>query len=282
VATTAVGLAGAVSAAPLGNVPRLIFPIAGTVAFSNDFGAARYSGSHQGNDLMADRRTIAVAAEAGKIKYWTSSSRAGCMLYLYGKSGTTYLYIHLNNDLTKGNDNRGKCVPGVAFAKGMKDGANVEAGEAIGYVGNSGDADQTAPHLHFEVHPNDGGAVNPYAYLMKAERLIFPTSTKTTVTLTVTGLVTKAASGQLTVKVSNLQAFPAGTVLDKMRRPLVLGVAQSVNIDLGGGKVVGAMSAPNLLGKTVLILTEPTYGTLAAAAVRPLAYTAGRVVLSKP
>ena len=281
-AATAVGFAGAVSAAPSGNVPRLIFPIAGTVAFSNDFGAARYSGSHQGNDLMADRRTIAVAAEAGKIKYWNSSARAGCMLYLYGKSGTTYLYIHLNNDLTKGNDNRGKCVPGVAFAKGLKDGASVEAGEAIGYVGNSGDADQTAPHLHFEVHPNDGGAVNPYSYLVKAERLIFPTSTKTTVTLTVTGLVTKAASGQLTVKVSGLQAFPAGTVLDMMRRPLVLGVAETVNIDLGGGKVVGALSAPKLLGKTVLVLTEPTYGTLAAAAVRPLAYSAGRVVLSKP
>ena len=46
------------------------------------------------------------------MKYWTSSSAAGCMLYLYGKSGTTYLYIHLNNDVTKGNDNRGKCVPG--------------------------------------------------------------------------------------------------------------------------------------------------------------------------
>ena len=80
------------------------------------------SGSHQGNDLMAPRRTIAVAAEAGKVKYWTSSSAAGCMLYLYGKSGTTYLYIHLNNDVTKGNDNRGKCVPGMAYAKGLKDG----------------------------------------------------------------------------------------------------------------------------------------------------------------
>jgi Peptidase family M23 len=282
VAVTAVGLAGAVSAAPSGKVPRLIFPIAGAVAFSNDFGAARYSGTHQGNDLMAVRRTIAVAAEAGTIKYWTTSSRAGCMLYLYGKSGTTYLYIHLNNDVTKGNDNRGKCVPGVAYAKGLKDGAPVEAGQAIGYVGNSGDADQTDPHLHFEVHPNDGAATNPYPYLMKSERLIFPTSLKTTVTLTVTGVVTKAATGQLTLKVSGLQAFPAGTVLDRMRRPLLLGVAEAVNIDLGGGKVVGAGSAPNLLGKTVLVLTEPTFGTLAAAAVRPLAYKAGRVVLAKP
>jgi hypothetical protein len=261
-------------------VPRLVFPVAGSVAFSNDWGAARWQGSHQGNDIMAPRRTIAVAAEAGKIKYWTSSSSAGCMLYLYGKSGTTYLYIHLNDDVTKGNDNRGQCVPGVAYAPGLRDGASVQAGQAIGYVGNSGDADQTEPHLHFEVHPNDGGAVNPYPYLLKAERLIFATSTKTTVTLTVTGMVTKAASGLLTLKVTNLQAFPAGTVLDRMRRPLRLGVADAVNVDLGGGKVVGAVSAPNLLGKTVLVLTEPTFATLAAAAVRPLAYKAGRVVLT--
>jgi Peptidase family M23 len=280
VAVTAVGLAGAVSAAPSGKVPRLIFPIAGSVAFANDFGAARFSGTHQGNDLMAARRTVVIAAEAGKIKYWTSSAAAGCMLYLYGKSGTTYLYIHLNNDVTKGNDNRGKCVPGMSYAKGLKDGASVEAGQAIGYVGNSGDADHTDPHLHFEVHPNDGGAVNPYPYLMKAERLIFPTSLKTTVTLTVTGVVTKAATGQLTLKVSGLQAFPAGTVLDRMRRPLVLGVAEAVNIDLGGGKVVGAVAAPNLRAKTVLVLTEPTFATLAAAAVRPFAYKAGRVVLA--
>ena len=52
-----------------------------------------------------------------------------------------------------------------------------------------------------------------------------------------------------------LQAFPAGTALDRMRRPLLLGVADAVQIDLGGGKVVGAAAAPNLLGKTVLVLT---------------------------
>jgi hypothetical protein len=280
VAATAVGLAGGVAHAQSeGAVPRLIFPIVGSVAWSNDFGAARYSGSHQGNDLMAPRRTVAVAAEAGKVKYWTSSSAAGCMLYLYGRSGTTYLYIHLNNDVTKGNDNRGKCVPGMAYAKGLKDGQSVEAGEAIGFVGNSGDADQTDPHLHFEVHPNDGGAANPYPYLIKAERLIFATSPTTTVTLTVTGNVTQAATGQLTMKVTKLQAFPAGAVLDKMRRPLKLGVAETVQVDLGG-KVVGAKSAPKLLGHEVVVLTEPTAATLAAAAVRPGAYKAGRVVLA--
>jgi hypothetical protein len=53
-----------------------------------------------------------------------------------------------------------------------------------------------------------------------------------------------------------------------------------VQIDLGAGKVVGAAGAPNLLGKTVLVLTEPTFATLAVAAVRPLAYKAARVVLA--
>ena len=114
---------------------------------------------------MTPRRSPAVAAEAGKVKFHTTSARAGCMLYLYGESGTTYLYIHLNNDLTAKNDNRGKCVAGIAYWKGLKDGARVEAGQPIAYIGDSGDANRPAPHLHFEVHPGDGAAVSPYRYL---------------------------------------------------------------------------------------------------------------------
>jgi hypothetical protein len=114
---------------------------------------------------------------------------------------------------------------------------------------------------------------------MKAERLIFATAPATTVTLTVTGNVIQAATGQLTMKVTKLQAFPAGAVLDRMRRPLKLGVADTVQVDLGN-KVVGAKSAPKLLGHEVVVLTEPTAATLAAAAVRPGAYSAGRVVLA--
>ena len=157
----AVGLAGGVSAAPSGSVPRLIFPVLGDVKFTDDFGDFRPQGPHEGNDLLAAKRSIAVAAEPGKIKFWTTSSSAGCMLYLYGKSGTTYLYIHLNNDVTKDDDNRGKCVPGTAYAKGLKDGAHVVAGQSVGYVGDSGDAEGGDPHLHFEVHPNDGDPTDP-------------------------------------------------------------------------------------------------------------------------
>src|SRR5262249_5375764 len=88
------------------NASRIVFPVVGRVQYTNDFGAPRPQGPHEGNDIMAPRRALAVAAESGKIKFWTHSATAGCMLYLYGRSGTTYLYIHLNNDLTNHNDNR--------------------------------------------------------------------------------------------------------------------------------------------------------------------------------
>ncbi len=55
---------------------------------------------------------------SGKVKFHTTSARAGCMLYLYGASGTKYIYIHLNNDLTVKNDNKGKCVAGGSYCKG--------------------------------------------------------------------------------------------------------------------------------------------------------------------
>ncbi len=123
---------------------RFVFPVVGRVQYTNDYGAPRPQGSHEGNDIMAPRRALAVATEAGKIKFWTHSAAAGCMLYLYGKSGTTYLYIHLNNDLTNRNDNRGKCVAGTSYAPGLKDGAKVQAGQLLGFVGDSGDANGIA------------------------------------------------------------------------------------------------------------------------------------------
>jgi hypothetical protein len=262
------------------NRKQIVFPVLGTVDFSDDYGAPRPQGRHEGIDILAPRHAYALAAEAGRVRFYSGSDRAGCMLYLDGKSGTTYLYIHLNNDVTKKNDNRGACVPGMAYWKGLKDGATVAAGEPIGYVGNSGDADGTDPHLHFEVHPNDGGAANPFPYLRQAERLIFPTS-HSTVTLTVTGTITQVVGEQVTIKVVDLQAFPAGTLIQTLKRPLKFLLAQTAQVDMGGGKVVGPSGAPDLVGKPVLVLTEPTFATLAAAAARPKAYRAARLVLTK-
>ncbi len=144
---------------------RIIFPVLGRARYFNDFGARRHQGAHMGNDIMAPRKALALAAEAGRVKFHVTSAAAGCMLYLHGESGTTYLYVHLNNDLTMQNDNRGKCVAGVAYAKGLKSGATVVAGQPVGYVGDSGDAESAGSHLHFEVHPGGGAAVNPFPLL---------------------------------------------------------------------------------------------------------------------
>jgi murein DD-endopeptidase MepM/ murein hydrolase activator NlpD len=149
----------------------IVFPVLGEATYTDDFGDPRGANRHEGIDIMADKRAPAIAAEGGTVRFWTTSASAGCMLYLYGDSGTTYLYIHLNNDRTRRNDNRGRCVAGTAYAKGMKDGDRVEAGQQVGYVGDSGDADGLHAHLHFEVHPNDGKAVDPFRYLQKATRL---------------------------------------------------------------------------------------------------------------
>src|SRR5437868_10421969 len=220
------GLAGTASAAvvPKGSVPTLIFPVAGPTTYIDDFGQPRPGGPHQGNDLMAAKKTPVVAVEPGKVKFWTTSASAGCMLYLYGASGTTYMYIHLNNDLTMRNDNRGKCVPGVSYARGLKDGARVQAAQMIGYVGDSGDANGGTSHLHFEVHPGGGAAVSPFSYLQTAQHLLFFAKAGTPFTLALTGTVVSATDTSLTLQVSLLQAFPMRVTLKGLTQRLTLAV----------------------------------------------------------
>ena len=195
------GLLAGTAAAAQPKVPEhIIFPVVGPVSYVDDFGAPRPGGPHQGNDIMALKKSPAVAVEPGTVKYWTTSRTAGCMLYLYGESGTMYYYIHLNNDLTMRNDNHGKCVNGVAYA--VRNGARVAAGQQIGYVGDSGDADGGNSHLHFEVHPGGGRAVSPYPFLQKAYKLLFAAKPSTPFVLTLTGTVVSATTSRIVVNIS--------------------------------------------------------------------------------
>jgi hypothetical protein len=219
---------------------------------------------HEGNDILAAHKAIAVAVESGKIKFWTTSATAGCMLYLYGASGTTYLYIHLNNDLGRGNDNKGKCVPGVAYARGLKDGAKVQAGQQVGYVGDSGDANGLHPHLHFEVHPGDGKAVDPYQYLQAATPLLFYAKPRTPFGLALTGTVGWATEDQLQVHVSSLQAFPSGTVLKDLTRTLTLAVPPTASVETVGGQPSPTRLLAAYQGQPVVVWTQPTLATLKA------------------
>lgn len=188
-------------------VPRIVFPLLSDVPVSDNYGDPRVNGSHAGIDIEgAPRRTPVLAAEAGRVRWHTNSPRAGCMLNLYGASGTTYIYIHLNNDRTLRNDNQGRCAD-TAYAVG--DGAKVTAGELIAWNGDSGDADGN-PHLHFEVHPKDGPDVNPLPYLKRAERLLFPGRIGAQFSLGLRGTLVDATAGRLSLRVTGVRWWPGG------------------------------------------------------------------------
>ena len=227
----------ATSAAPA----PIVFPVVGKTTYSDDFGDPRPGGPHQGNDLIAARHTPVVAAEAGTVRLWTRSASAGCMLYLHGRSGTTYLYIHLNNDLGAGNDNKGRCTDGVAYAPGLRDGQKVAAGALLGFVGDSGDANGAHPHLHFELHPGGGRAVSPYRWLKRARHLLYPGATRrgsvTPLAIKLTGTVLAVTTGTTDgslkmavrrVKLPGLKAVAPG-------RSVVLDVPETATIDDAGG-----------------------------------------------
>lgn len=263
-----IGLVAGTAAAYAAKGPapeHIVFPLVGKVQYVDDFGAPRPGGAHQGNDLMAAKRSPAVAAESGKVKYWTTSASAGCMLYLYGDSGTVYYYIHLNNDLTLKNDNRGKCVKGVAYT--VNNGARVAAGQQIGYVGDSGDANGGNSHLHFEVHPGGGRAVSPYPYLQKAYKLLFSAKPGTPFALTLTGTVASATAGQLVVNVSTSQAWPTGLLLSKLNRPISLTVPETTLVQTVGStgayRSVADLSLAQK-GQKVVVWTQPAPSSLKA------------------
>jgi Peptidase family M23 len=223
-------------------VPPLLFPVVGAVSYTNDFGQPRPGGAHQGNDLLAAKRAPAIAVEDGTIEYWTTSANAGCMLYLHGASGTMYEYIHLNNDLTAGNDNKGTCVQGVAYT--VPDGAQVTAGEQIGYVGDSGDANGIHPHLHFEVHPKGGKAVSPFPYLKKAAHLLLPAPTVgSPFTLRLTGTVVSADSQRLTIMVASLTAWPSHLKQSNLDRVVTLTLPAAATFTIGEKLVAWTLPA---------------------------------------
>jgi murein DD-endopeptidase MepM/ murein hydrolase activator NlpD len=190
---------GGMLAGPAGAaVPdTILFPVVGPTQYQDDFGDPRGNHTHQGNDIMAARGAPVVAVEPGKARIYRGSSSAGCMLYFYGDSGTVYYYIHLNDDLTKKDDNKATdCRKGVAYAKNLRNDQHVRAGALIGYVGNSGDARGISPHLHFELHPNGGRARSPYPWLKKGPHLLWAVQSRTpTVRLALVGIVKPFTKG---------------------------------------------------------------------------------------
>jgi Peptidase family M23 len=274
-------LAGTAAASSTAKPPaHIIFPVVAQVQYTDDFGQPRAGGPHQGIDIVAAKKSPAVAAEPGKVKYWTSSATAGCMLYLYGQTGTTYLYIHLNNDVTMRNDNRGKCVRGTAYT--VKNGARVAAGQQIGYVGDSGDANGLHAHLHFEVHPNGGKATDPYPYLQAAQRLLFAAKPGTPFSLSLSGTVVSTTETGLTVNVSTSHAYPSNLTLTKLNQAITLNVPATAlvqGVDANGAYRTLASIVLAVKGQKVVVWTQPAPATLKAQRADPGALTAALVQL---
>ena len=219
----------------------IVFPLIGDYPYTMNYGDPRANGHHAGIDIEnVPWRTPVVAAEAGRVRLHTTSSRAGCMLYLYGRSGTTYLYIHLNNDLTERSDDRGGCKLGTAYA--VEDGARVTAGEQIAWNGDSGDAEGNH-HLHFEVHPGDGADVNPYPYLNAAERLLFPGRLGKTFALGVRGVPVAAGGGTLELRATAVRWWPGGQWTAIVgERPVTLAISAGAVVDTS---LVAALASPS-------------------------------------
>jgi murein DD-endopeptidase MepM/ murein hydrolase activator NlpD len=130
--------------------PGFVFPVRGPTRIGGPFGAARAdTGFHQGNDLFAAFGTPVVAVHDGTLNRVGTLPISGNRLWLKTPRGDSFFYAHLS-----------------AFSPAAVNGHFVKAGTVLGYVGNTGDAEPTPPHLHFEIHPNDGPAVDPHPTLV--------------------------------------------------------------------------------------------------------------------
>jgi hypothetical protein len=157
-----------------------IFPVIGNASFSNDYDAPRANGPHHAIDIIAGKGQGIVSAVNGVVDSVNYPQPSwGYAVRIKGNDGLCYWYLHMNNDNPGTDDGAGG--PMNAYAPDMNPGNRVLRGQLLGFVGDSGNAENTVSHLHFSVHPlNDQGrcredaAVNPYWNLLNATRIGSP------------------------------------------------------------------------------------------------------------
>jgi murein DD-endopeptidase MepM/ murein hydrolase activator NlpD len=126
------------------------FPIAGPHSYTNNFGDPRPQGRHEGVDILAPHGTPIVAVADGVIQRMSrqETGRGGLSIWLRDTAGNTYFYGHL-----------------ASIAEGLEEGTPLTLGQQIATVGNTGDARGGPSHLHFEIHPGDNHAIDPFGEL---------------------------------------------------------------------------------------------------------------------
>jgi murein DD-endopeptidase MepM/ murein hydrolase activator NlpD len=138
-----------------------VFPVHGPASFTDTFGAGRaVVGWHHGEDIFAPIGAPILAVADGNVFSVGWNDLGGNRLWLRDLNGNEFYYAHL-----------------AAYSPLAVNGARVRAGDVLGFVGNSGDAETTPPHLHFEIHPVSllglgyDGVISPYRYLLAWRRL---------------------------------------------------------------------------------------------------------------
>jgi hypothetical protein len=145
----AVGFYAAAKGLPLDQAMTLgmgHFPVAGPAHWVHDWLHARRGPPvhlHQGIDIWAAQGTPLRAPDAGRLRY-ENAGLGGLAAYVTTADGTYYYLAHM-----------------AATAPGLTTGANVDQGQIVGFVGDSGNARGGAAHCHFEIHPRGGAAVDP-------------------------------------------------------------------------------------------------------------------------
>jgi LysM repeat protein len=131
------------------NAPNAwLCPVPGA-SFTNDYGLVEDGGGfHEGVDLFAPRGTPVQAPVGGRVERYPNNA-GGNAIELYGNDGNRYYMAHFDS---YGSDGQ------------------VSAGTIVGYVGNTGDAETTSTHTHFEIHPGGGDPISPYPTLVAACR----------------------------------------------------------------------------------------------------------------
>jgi murein DD-endopeptidase MepM/ murein hydrolase activator NlpD len=134
---------------------RYVFPVFGQTSYIDTFGAHRADVTyHHGDDIFGSLGQPLVACTDGIVFSVGFNKIGGNRLWIVDKAGNQFYYAHLS-----------------AFALNAVNGSHVKAGQVIGFMGNTGDAEGTPYHLHFEVHPVSflylgyDGAVDPTPYL---------------------------------------------------------------------------------------------------------------------
>jgi murein DD-endopeptidase MepM/ murein hydrolase activator NlpD len=138
-----------------------VFPVYGAASYTNSFGAPRANtGWHHGEDIFAPLGAPILAVANGIVYSVGWNDVGGLRLWLQDLAGNEFYYAHLS-----------------AFSPLAVNGAQVRAGDVLGFMGNTGDAEHTPYHLHFEIHPASlmyqgyDGVVAPYTYLNAWRRL---------------------------------------------------------------------------------------------------------------